>query len=625
MRRLAVIVAALALVVPAAALAAGAKAKPKAQQQPSIQLTPVLRMPFPERGWVIDLPKAARVTDQTVHITENGVAVHNVSVQPVRTTGLRFGVVLAIDASNSMQGHPYAGALAAAKTFLSKRARNERVGIVTFNSKEHVAVPLTLSESRLQAALSHPPALSEGTHIFDGIDRSLIALHRARISTGAIVLLTDGSDVGSKTTLAAAVKRARAEHVRIFTVGLRSSAYDPATLRAIAHGTGGSYAVATTLQALRPIYASLSSRLANEYLLQYRSPAASNTNVVVRVSISGKGSSTTSYVSPKPSGLAPYHQPFVTRFFLSAGSVLLLALVIAGMAVWVVRKLAATTASPIAARVAGFVGPAPTTKRARERRLPSRPAVPRRAKGALGRLDRTLEIADIRISATSLIGLSIAGTLLGFVILVAISPVLSPLALALPLIPRALVRTKLRRVRYQFSEQLSSNLQVLASALRAGHSFTAALASVVEQSTDPSQRELRRAVNDEQLGMPIDEAIRRVAERMESRDLEQVALVAELQRTTGGNVAEVLDVVVATIRDRQDVRRMIRTLTAQGRMARWILTGLPVFTGLAFYAIQPKLAGPFYGATVGQVVLLMAALSVIVGSLLIQKVIEIDV
>lgn len=620
MRRFAVIAAALALIAPAAALAAGAK---KQQAPTPIQLTPVLRMPFPERGWVIDLPKASRVTSQTLHVTENGVPVHNVTIAPVRTTGLRFGVVLAIDASNSMQGHPYAGAISAATTFISKRAGNERVGIVTFNSKERVLEPLTLSATRLQDALNHPPALAEGTHIFDGIDRALVALHRARISTGAIVLLTDGRDVGSKTTLAAAVKRASTDHVRIFTVGLRSSAYDPTTLRAIARGTGGSYAVATTLNALRPIYASLSSRLANEYLLQYRSPAAANTHVVVRVSISGKGSSTTSYVSPKPSGLAPYHQSFVTRFFLSAGSVLLLALVIAGIAVYVVRKLAAGAGSPIATRVAGFVGSTPKEKRAR--RIPSRPTVPRRAKGALAGLDRTLEIADIRISATALIGLSIAGTLLGFIIVAAISPVLSPLALALPLIPRALVRGKLRRVRYQFSEQLSSNLQVLASALRAGHSFTAALASVVEQSTDPTQRELRRAVNDEQLGMPIDEAIRRVAERMDSRDLEQVALVAELQRTTGGNVAEVLDVVVATIRDRQDVRRMIRTLTAQGRMARWILTGLPVFTGLAFYAIQPKLAGPFYGATVGQVVLLMAALSVIVGSLLIQKVIEIDV
>lgn len=231
----------------------------------------------------------------------------------------------------------------------------------------------------------------------------------------------------------------------------------------------------------------------------------------------------------------------------------------------------------------------------------------------------------MHISATGLVALTIGGTVLAFIILVAISPVLFPLAFTVPLIPRAIVRKKVRRVRDQFAEQLSSNLQVLASALRAGHSFTAALASVVEQATDPTQRELRRVVNDEQLGMPIDEAIRRAADRMQSRDLEQVALVAELQRTTGGNVAEVLDVVVATIRDRQDVRRMIKTLTAQGRMARWILTGLPIFTGLAFYAIQPHLAGPFYASTVGKVVLLFACLSVITGSLLIQKVIEIDV
>jgi tight adherence protein B len=346
---------------------------------------------------------------------------------------------------------------------------------------------------------------------------------------------------------------------------------------------------------------------------------------VVRVSIAGNGSTTAAYVSPKPSGLAPYHRPFITSFFLSTGSLLLLALVIAGLAVFVVRKLAASADTPIAARVAGFVGAGTPVQAPRQRKLPARPTTPRRAKGALAGLDRTLEIADIRISATALVGMTIGGTLLGLVILVAISPVLFPLALTLPLIPRAIVRGKLRRVRDQFAEQLSSNLQVLASALRAGHSFTAALASVVEQATDPAQRELRRAVSDEQLGMPIDEAIRRVADRMKSRDLEQVALVAELQRTTGGNVAEVLDVVVATIRDRQDVRRMIKTLTAQGRMARWILTGLPIFTGLAFYAIQPHLAGPFYAATVGKVVLLFAALSVITGSLLIQKVIEIDV
>jgi len=148
---------------------------------------------------------------------------------------------------------------------------------------------------------------------------------------------------------------------------------------------------------------------------------------------------------------------------------------------------------------------------------------------------------------------------------------------------------------------------------------------MVEQAGEPSKRELRRAVSDEQLGVPVDEAIRRVAERMQSRDLDQVALVAELQRTTGGNVAEVLDVVVATIRDRQDVRRMVKTLTAQGRMARWILTSLPIVTGFAFYLIQPKLVGPFYAATLGQVVVLVAAIAVICGSLAIQRIVEIEV
>jgi tight adherence protein B len=613
--------AAAALLAPAVAAAAGANG----QQQPSIQLTPVLRVPFPDRGYVVDLSKAAHLTSQDVHVTENGAHVHGVTIAPVRATGLRSGVVLAIDASNSMHGQPYSNAIAAAKTFLANRPKNERVGVVTFNGKVHVLEPLTLSESRLQDKLNHPPALAEGTHIFDGIDASLAALRRASISTGAIILLTDGADVGSRTTLPEAENRASAQHVRIFTVGLRSPSFDPATLRRLAHYTGGSFTEATSAGALAPIYGSLSSRLANEYLLQYRSSASPNSNVALRVSIAGNGSQTASYVSPEASGLAPYHEPLATRFFLSTGSLLLLALFMAGLAVYVVRKLAAPTGSPIATRVAGFTGQAVPAEGARARKLPSRPTVPRRAKGALSGLDRVLEIADIRLSATGLVALSIGGTVLAFIIVVAISPVLFALAFTVPLIPRGIVRGKLKRVRNQFAEQLSSNLQVLASALRAGHSFTAALASVVEQSADPSQRELRRAVSDEQLGMPIDEAIRRVADRMQSRDLEQVALVAELQRTTGGNVAEVLDVVVATIRDRQDVRRMIRTLTAQGRMARWILTGLPIFTGLAFYLIQPHLAGPFYASTVGKVVLLFATLSVITGSLLIQKVIEIDV
>ncbi len=101
---------------------------------------------------------------------------------------------------------------------------------------------------------------------------------------------------------------------------------------------------------------------------------------------------------------------------------------------------------------------------------------------------------------------------------------------------------------------MPDNLQVLASALRAGHSFVGALAVVANDAPEPARSEFQRVVGDEQLGVPIDQALHVVVERMESRELEQVALVAALQRETGGNTAEVLDRVTATIRERFELR-----------------------------------------------------------------------
>jgi tight adherence protein B len=623
-RRLALIALLAVVLVPAAASAA------PGSSSTGVQLTPVLRVPFPDRGYIVDLPKAVHLSSSDVQLSENGIGIGDVTVSPVSASGLRTGVVLAIDSSLTMKGTPYANAIAAARAFLARRATNELVGVLTFNRAIRVLQPVTTSASTLEGALAHPPRVAYGTRIFDAVDTSLALLRRAKVSTGAIVLLTDGQNVGSHATLSGAVTRAYRQHVRVFTVGLLSPAYHAGTLNAVAAGTGGSYVEATSPKALAPIYASISSRLASEYLIEYRSLAPPNTHVDVQVAITGLGSSATSYTSPKPSGLKPFHHSAVDRFLLSGWSLFLLALAVAGLAVLVVRKFVPGTASQVVQRVAAFAGGGdaaeaehPAYEQPKPRPRPS--TITRRTQGLLGRLDRDLEIAEIKTSALAMVGGTAIATVCAMIILAVISPVFVILGFAVPLVPRAFVRYRLRKVRDKFAEQLPPNLQVMASALRAGHSFIAALASVVEQAEEPSKKELRRAVSDEQLGVPIDEALRRVAERMQSRDLDQVALVAELQRTTGGNVAEVLDVVVATIRDRQDVRRMVKTLTAQGRMARWVLTCLPIFTGFAFYLIQPRIVGPFYGATIGQIVLVMASIAVICGSLAIQRIVEIEV
>ena len=112
---------------------------------------------------------------------------------------------------------------------------------------------------------------------------------------------------------------------------------------------------------------------------------------------------------------------------------------------------------------------------------------------------------------------------------------------------------------------------------------------------------------------------------MANRDIEQVALLAELQRTSGGNSAEILDTVVGTIRERAEIRRLVATLTAQGRMARWILTALPIVLTGFLWLVHPDVMANFFGSSNGQIALLVAALMVAAGSILIQRIVDIDV
>jgi tight adherence protein B len=199
------------------------------------------------------------------------------------------------------------------------------------------------------------------------------------------------------------------------------------------------------------------------------------------------------------------------------------------------------------------------------------------------------------------------------------------IALVIPFSVRSVVKRKLEKQRKLFAEQLPDNLQVLASALRAGHSFVGALAVVANDAAEPSRSEFQRVIGDEQLGVPIDVALHVVVERMESRELEQVALVAALQRETGGNTAEVLDRVTATIRERFELRRTIQTLTAQGRMSRWVLTLLPLFLLVAITLINPSYMQVMYDSSFGRVLLFLSGVSIASGSLVIKKIVNIRV
>ena len=592
----------------------------------SVQLTPVQRVPFPKRAYLVDIGRDGALTTTHMRVSENGVPVGRFTLRPLAGSTIDSAVMLAIDASNSMAGRPYRAAIAAANAFARSRTGSERIGLVAFNDQVHVARPPTASPEELTSSLRHPPQLAYGTHVYDAVIQSLALLSEAQVSTGAIVLLSDGADVGSVATLEEAIGAARSHHVRVFTVGLASKAYDPQPLRRLAEGTGGWYSEALSAGELGSIYSALGHRLASQYVLAYKSEALPKSAVTLRVAIDGAGSTTVDYTAPRPSGIAPFHRSFLKRVLLSPAATVLLSLLLATLLGGFLLLLLTRSRSGVVGRVEEFldgVRKEKLQKRSKDVRaaLSGSP----RAQGWLSKLERDLEVAGIETSAPKVATWAAIVTLVSSIVFAVISPILIFAGLATPFVVRAWIRRRLRKVRDDFADQLPPNLQVLASAMRAGHSFSGSLAVMVENASDPSQRELRRAVKDDQLGIPTDEALRRVAERMRSRDLQQVALLSELQRTAGGNAAEVLDTVVDTIRERADVRRLLRTLTAQGRMARWILTALPIGVAAFLTLIQPELMKPLYTTTGGHVALLIAALMVAAGSVVIQRIVDIEV
>jgi tight adherence protein B len=239
-----------------------------------------------------------------------------------------------------------------------------------------------------------------------------------------------------------------------------------------------------------------------------------------------------------------------------------------------------------------------------------------------------MEIAKVSMPPEQIIVLTVVGSFLALLLIKFLFNSLLVgvvFAVVIPLGVRSFLKYQLARQRRLFSEQLPDNLQVLASALRAGHSFIGALSVVVNDAPEPARSEFQRVVADEQLGVPIDEALRVVVERMDSRELEQVALVGALQRETGGNTAEVLDRVTDTIRERFELRRTVQTLTAQGRMSRWVLTFLPLFLLVAITLINPHYMSVMYDSAGGKIVLVLAGISVACGSLVIKRIVNIKV
>jgi len=583
---------------------------------------------FPDRAYVVVLDQKRPVTSAGVRVSENGQPVSGVTVD----AGGGVGTVLLIDASNSMKPS-IDEAMAAARQFAARNP-DTPLSVVTFNSKPRVVLPFTTDKKAIAQALATSPPLAEGTKIWDALSASQAQVRGAALGAGRIILLSDGDDVGSTISKETATETLAREKVRVFTVGIASPDFTPDDLESVADATGGSYALASSRAALQGIYRDLGSKLSKEFLLRYRSSAEPGTDVKVAVAVTGlSGPQTISYTTPNIGSAVPYKPRFADRLLQSWLLMVIMVLLIVGLLVYAVSKgLELRRNRQLRRRLSQYVSLDEADAAARKDEVESLLHQGGSARLRFSdwdwtaRMEVDLELANIRRTPQSVAFFTAFLTLLVALVLGALlSPFWALLGLVVPFAIRGAISRRARKSRDAFADQLPDNLEVLGSALRAGHSLVGAMAVVVDESAQPSQDEFRRIVTDEQLGIPLDETLELTARRMDSQDMEQVAVVALLQRDAGGNMAEVLDRVIENIRARQEILRLVRTLTAQGRLSRWILSLLPVFVLLILLLINPDHLQPLFHRLAGQIALVIATIMVVIGSLVIDKIVKIKV
>src|ERR1700677_2467012 len=193
------------------------------------------------------------------------------------------------------------------------------------------------------------------------------------------------------------------------------------------------------------------------------------------------------------------------------------------------------------------------------------------------------------------------------------------------MVPIAIVMFRRRRRFRQFEERFPEALDLLGRAVRAGHAFTTGLEMIAKESPDPIASEFRTTFEEQNFGLPLRDALLNMTERIPSIDVRFFVTALLIQKETGGNLAEILDGLARVIRDRFRIYREVRVRTAQGRLTAGILIALPVFMMILLMSMNPNYMGVLFHDPRGVLALTVAGIMQVIGSLVIWKIIHIEV
>lgn len=218
-------------------------------------------------------------------------------------------------------------------------------------------------------------------------------------------------------------------------------------------------------------------------------------------------------------------------------------------------------------------------------------------------------------AATFVAGL--LGTLLGNLLFGILLALIAPFAVKIMLVVR---RDKRRG---KFEAQLIDTIQMLIGGLRAGHSILRSIDAAAQEADVPTSEELSRIVNESRIGKDSGQAIDEVADRMDSEDFRWIGQAIQINREVGGDLAQVLDEVAGTIRERSQIKGQVRSLSAEGKMSAIILMGMPVAVAVMMSVINPGYMAVFVETPIGNMMMVASLLMFVAGGFWMSRTVKI--
>jgi len=571
-------------------------------------------------------------SSQPPTLTENGQRVVDLTAQNLASAK---SVVIAVDRSRSMKGRQLDDAIAAARNFIAAKGGSDRIAVVVFGSH---AVQLTgFSSSTIDsddALRTMSVDARSGTALYDALALSAGMLAKEVGRARVIVLLTDGQDVSSTSSLAQSVEAARKASALVYPIVIGGADATRQPLRQMARETGGTFHGAASSAALKGVYTSVAAELRRTWRLEWVTAARPGEKLHLRASLDPEGAAAADLTVPgdvqAPAGTGTeLPSPLYTPFGGLLLTLLVAFLVLTACGLVLTSGKGSWVKSRLTPHIEG--GRRKAKQREKGERLAAFASLFRATEQTFGhrrlwkRLHLMLERADVPLRTVEFAYL-IVGCGFTLALLAAVSgrPTLMILiAFAVgALIPYGWVSFKSRRRMNAFEDQLPDLLVTLAASLKAGHSFKQGIQTVVDEGQDPASKVLGRVITDTQLGRPMDEALAETAERIGSKNFSFVITAVSIQRQVGGSLAGLFDMVADTVRQRQQFARKIKGLTAMGRASAYVLVGLPFFVGLAMTVLNPTYMEPLYHSSTGHTLIMIGLVMMAFGSLILKKLVS---